>query len=39
MMMRYPLVGSDAPAIAGHLPGNYRILGTVAGQTVIAGRD
>ena len=29
----------DAPAIAAYLPGNYRILGTVDAQTVIAGRD
>jgi hypothetical protein len=39
MMMRYALVGSDADEIAAYLPGNYRILGTVDGQTVIAGRD
>jgi hypothetical protein len=39
MMMRYALVASDAGAIATYLPGNYRVLGTVDGQTVIAGRD
>jgi hypothetical protein len=38
-MMRYALVASDAPAITAYLPSNYRILGTVDGQTVIAGRD
>ena len=38
-MMRYALVASDAPAITAYLPSNYRILGTVDGHTVIAGRD
>lgn len=39
MMMRYALVASDADAVAAYLPGNYRVFGTVDGQTVIAGRD
>lgn len=39
MMMRYALVASDADEIAAYLPSNYRILGAVDGQTVIAGRD
>jgi hypothetical protein len=39
MALRYALVASDAPVIAAYLPGNYRILGTDDGQTVIAGRD
>jgi hypothetical protein len=32
-------VAGDASVIAAYLPGNYRVLGTVDGQKVIAGRD
>jgi hypothetical protein len=32
MMMRYALVASDAPAIAGYLPGNYPSWGRLTAR-------
>ena len=39
MFIRYALVCAGADQIAAYLPDNYRVIGRVDGQTVIAGRD
>lgn len=39
MMMRYALIAGGPSRVAAYLPTNYRVLGTVGGQTVIGGRD
>ena len=38
MFIRYALVSADADQVAAYLPDNYRVVGSVDGQTVIAGR-
>jgi len=39
MFIRYALVSADDDQVAAYLPDNYRVAGSVDGQTVIAGRD
>jgi len=39
MFIRYALVSADDDQVAAYLPDNYRVVGSVDGQTVIAGRD
>ncbi len=39
MFIRYALVSADVDQVAAYLPDNYRVIGSVDGQTVIAGRD
>jgi hypothetical protein len=39
MFIRYALLSADVDRVAAYLPDNYRVIGSVDGQTVIAGRD
>ena len=39
MFKRYALVSARPESIAAYLPDNYRVIGSVDGETVIGGRD
>ena len=39
MFIRYALVSARPESIAAYLPDNYRVIGSVDGETVIGGRD